>query len=108
MDYLGEVIVLSGNAELGPLSLTPGKINFSYKSKIGAEILLNTNYLDGWIETKGEARAFNHNSLLALRLPVGEKKISLQYSPSYFYLTLISSLIGFFGLLLLRRKSYEL
>ena len=106
--YVGEASSLSGEARVGPLRFTPGEITFNYESKNGAEILLNTNYLEGWIETSDEAKPFDHKSLLAVRVPAGNRTIRLQYSPPYYNFIIMSCLAGLIGLLFLRKKSYEL
>ena len=106
--YVGEASSLSGDARVGPLRFTPGEITFNYESKNGAEILLNTNYLEGWIETSDEAKPFDHKSLLAVRVPAGNRTIRLQYSPPYYNFIIMSCLAGLIGLLFLRKKSYEL
>ena len=98
LGYVGEASSLSGDARVGALRFTPGEITFNYESKNGAEILLNSNYLEGWIESSDEAKPFDHKSLLAVRVP----------APPYYNFIIMSCLAGLIGLLFLRKKSYEL
>ena len=106
--YSGEASILLGDAKVGPLKLTPGEINFSYESSQGAEILLNTNYLDGWVETNNDAEPFDHQTLLAVRVPAGQGTIRLQYFPYYYTIIILSCVAGLMGLLFIRKKTYEL
>lgn len=106
--YTGEVSLLSGDAKVSALKLTPGEILFTYFSNNGAEILLNTNHLDGWIETNGLGEPFSFNSLLAIRVPPGQGPIRLQYLPDYYIFIIVSCISGLIGLLLIRKKTHEL
>lgn len=103
-DYKGEVVPLEGSFELGQPRLIPGEITFNYKSQTGGVLRLNTNYLDGWVETQVGGEAFKDGELLGVRLPPGEGVVALQYLPESYTWTVMAALCGFLLLLFLARR----
>lgn len=92
--YRGEAKLLSGDVKPSLPMLTPGEVRFEYESAMGGVLLLNLNYLDGWIETNVGGETFEQDSLLGVRLPPGKGIVVLEYLPSYFPWVMLASLIG--------------
>jgi hypothetical protein len=107
-NYLGEIIKLRGNIKIGSPHLVPGEILLPYSSIQGGSLVLNTNYLDGWIETEVGAEPYNFKGLLGVNVPPGEGTLRLQYFPDYYNNTIIGCLLGLIIMLYLIRKKNEL
>ncbi len=102
--YQGEFMSLKGQIFLSAVTLTPGEINFNYSSPKGGDLVLNTHFLDGWIETNLNAKTFEINKLLAVKLPAGEGNVRLQFFPFYYNYIFFFAIVGLFLIIYLMRK----
>jgi hypothetical protein len=107
-NYKGEIVKLNGTFQIGSPQLVPGEILLPYTSAKGGTIMLNTNYLDGWIESEVGAEPFNFKGLLGVHVPPGQGTLRLQYFPDYLNGVILCFVLGLIIMLYLRSKKNEL
>jgi hypothetical protein len=95
-DYRGEVFVEKKKGAAEILRFIPGEVHIRYALNSPSHIVVNTNFLGGWISDYENNKVFSARGLLAFAPEDLKGEVVLRYRPAYLYFILPLFVAGIF------------